>query len=155
MDTIKPGKFVELVYQVKAVDADGNTFTMEFTEQRPDKFVYGVEQGLIDKLEKSLLGMEQGAEINLVMTPEETAKEFGDLSHPDSKRCYTQSESTWKDYTQDGLNKVVRGETSFEEIIKLIDLEDDLGTNTNLGLKETLNDSEDVNSNSNLETLDI
>ena len=31
MDTIKPGKFVELVYQVKAVDADGNTFTMEFT----------------------------------------------------------------------------------------------------------------------------
>ena len=46
-------------------------------------------------------------------------------------------------------------ETSFEEIIKLIDLEDDLGTNTNLGLKETLNDSEVVNSNSNLETLDI
>ena len=36
----------------------------------------------------------------------ETAKEFGDLSHPDSKLCYTQSESTWKDYTQDGLNKV-------------------------------------------------
>ena len=56
---------------------------------------------------------------------------------------------------QDGLNKVVSGETSFEEIIKLIDLEDDLGTNTNLGLKETLNDSEVVNSNSNLETLDI
>ena len=56
---------------------------------------------------------------------------------------------------QDGLNKVVSGETSFEEIIKLIDLEDDLGTNTNLGLKETLNDSEVVNSNSNLEILDI
>lgn len=36
----------------------------------------------------------------------ETAKEFGNLSHPDSKLCYTQSESTWKDYTQDGLNKV-------------------------------------------------
>ena len=46
-------------------------------------------------------------------------------------------------------------ETSFEEIIKLIDLEDDLGTNTNLGLKETLNDSKVVNSNSNIETLDI
>lgn len=78
METIKPGKFVELVYQVKAVDAGGNTFTMDFTEQRPDKFVYGVEQGLIDKLEKSLLGMEQGAAIDLVMTPEETAKEFGE-----------------------------------------------------------------------------
>ena len=56
---------------------------------------------------------------------------------------------------QDGLNKVVSGETSFVVFIKLIDLEDDLGTNTNLGLKETLNDSEVVNSNSNLETLDI
>ncbi|MDD6779220.1 MAG: FKBP-type peptidyl-prolyl cis-trans isomerase, partial [Bacteroidales bacterium] len=73
METIKPGKYVELVYQVKAVDANGNTFTMEFTEQRPDKFVYGVEQGLIEKFEKSLLGMEQGAEIALVMTPEETS----------------------------------------------------------------------------------
>ena len=96
MDTIKPGKFVELVYQVKAVDADGNTFTMEFTEQRPDKFVYGVEQGLIDKLEKSLLGMEQGAEINLVMTPEETAKEFGER---DEKAVMTLNKSL---FTIDG-----------------------------------------------------
>jgi len=56
---------------------------------------------------------------------------------------------------QDGLAKVVAGETTFEEILKLIDLEDDLGTDTNLGLKETLKNSETSNnSNKNMiETL--
>ena len=39
-------------------------------------------------------------------------------------------------------DRVVSGETTFEEILKLIDLEDDLGTNTNLGLEETIKDSE-------------
>ncbi len=42
---------------------------------------------------------------------------------------------------QDGLAKVVEGETTFDEIIKLIDLEDDLGSNSNLGLEATLEDS--------------
>lgn len=45
---------------------------------------------------------------------------------------------------QDGLAKVVSGDTSFNEILKLIDLEDDLGTNSNLGLKETIEDSAEV-----------
>ena len=39
---------------------------------------------------------------------------------------------------QDGLNKVLAGETSFEEVLKLIDLEDDLGTGTQLGLDDQL-----------------
>ena len=96
MDTIKPGKFVELVYQVKAVDAEGNTFTMEFTEQRPDKFVYGVERGLIQQLENALLGMEQGAKIDLTMTPDETRKEFGER---DEKAVMTLNKSL---FTIDG-----------------------------------------------------
>ena len=54
---------------------------------------------------------------------------------------------------QDGLEKVVSGETTFDEILKLIDLEDDLGTNTNLGLKETIKDSE-TNNNSNIDTIE-
>lgn len=40
---------------------------------------------------------------------------------------------------QDGLNKVIAGETSFEEVLKLIDLEDDLGTGTQLGLDDQIN----------------
>jgi type IV pilus assembly protein PilB len=56
---------------------------------------------------------------------------------------------------QDGLAKVVSGETSFDEILKLIDLEDDLGTNTNLGLKETLKDSQTNNKARDYELLDL
>lgn len=39
---------------------------------------------------------------------------------------------------QDGLEKVLEGKTSFDEIIKLIDLEDDLGEGTQLGLEDQL-----------------
>lgn len=46
---------------------------------------------------------------------------------------------------QDGLTKVISGETTFDEILKLIDLDDDLGSGTNLGLQETLKDSEITN----------
>ncbi len=55
---------------------------------------------------------------------------------------------------QDGLEKVVAGDTTFEEIIKLIDLEDDLGSNTNLGLKQTLEDSNQNNHTTDYDTLD-
>ena len=56
---------------------------------------------------------------------------------------------------QDGLAKVVNGETTFEEILKLIDLEDDLGTNSNLGLEETIKDSEINNKARDYEILDL
>lgn len=39
---------------------------------------------------------------------------------------------------QDGLEKVLEGKTSFEEILKLIDLEDDLGKGTELGLNDQI-----------------
>ena len=55
---------------------------------------------------------------------------------------------------QDGLEKVVAGETTFEEILKLIDLEDDLGSNTNLGLKQTLEDSNQSSHSTDYDTLD-
>ena len=42
---------------------------------------------------------------------------------------------------QDGLTKVISGDTSFEEVLKLIDLDDDLGSGTQLGMNEQLNAS--------------
>lgn len=39
---------------------------------------------------------------------------------------------------QDGLEKVLEGKTSFEEILKLIDLDDDLGAGTELGLTDQI-----------------
>ena len=52
---------------------------------------------------------------------------------------------------QDGLEKVLEGKTSFEEILKLIDLEDDLGSGTQLGLDNQIEETNmsygSVNSN--------
>lgn len=50
---------------------------------------------------------------------------------------------------QDGLEKVLEGKTSFDEIIKLIDLEDDLGSGSQLGLDDQLEASrmDTVNAN--------
>ena len=45
---------------------------------------------------------------------------------------------------QDGLSKVVSGETTFEEILKLIDLDDDLGTDSNIGLQNSLEDTKNA-----------
>ena len=43
---------------------------------------------------------------------------------------------------QDGLQKVLLGETSFDEILKLIDLDDDLGSGTQLGFEDQLEASQ-------------
>ncbi|MDD4795621.1 MAG: GspE/PulE family protein [Bacilli bacterium] len=56
---------------------------------------------------------------------------------------------------QDGLAKVVEGQTTFEEILKLIDLEDDLGSKSNLGLEQTIEDSMTNNKNRDYDILDI
>lgn len=45
---------------------------------------------------------------------------------------------------QDGLEKVLEGKTSFNEILKLIDLDDDLGNDTQLGLNDQINASQIV-----------
>lgn len=45
---------------------------------------------------------------------------------------------------QDGLEKVLEGKTSFDEILKLIDLDDDLGNDTQLGLEDQMEASQMV-----------
>ena len=43
---------------------------------------------------------------------------------------------------EDGLEKVIKGETTFDEIIKLIDLDDDLGSDTQLGLQNQIEETQ-------------
>ena len=50
---------------------------------------------------------------------------------------------------QDGLNKVIDGETTLEEILKIIDLENDLSSYNEDNLKSNLKLAQDVSSNEN------
>ena len=54
---------------------------------------------------------------------------------------------------QDGLEKVMEGKTTFEEILKIIDLEDDLQGYEEIKLEQTLNDSK--NALESTETLNV
>jgi hypothetical protein len=53
---------------------------------------------------------------------------------------------------EDGLEKVLNGSTTFDEIIKLIDLDDDLGSDTQLGLQNQIEDTEINNSSKTTQT---
>lgn len=56
---------------------------------------------------------------------------------------------------EDGLAKVLNGDTSFDEIIKLIDLDDDLGSDTQLGLQNQIEDTEINNSSKTTQTNNV
>ena len=56
---------------------------------------------------------------------------------------------------EDGLGKVLNGDTTFDEIIKLIDLDDDLGSDTQLGLQNQIEDTEINNSSKTTETNNV
>ena len=47
-----------------------------------------------------------------------------------------------KTMLEDGLEKCLQGNTSFDEVLKLIDLDDDLGSDTQLGLQEQIEAAE-------------
>ena len=52
---------------------------------------------------------------------------------------------------EDGLEKVVQGLTSFEEIVKIIDLEDDIATTDSDALKKNLSQSSEISQKENEE----
>ena len=56
---------------------------------------------------------------------------------------------------EDGLEKVLNGSTTFDEIIKLIDLDDDLGSDTQLGLQNQIEDTEINNSSKTTQTNNV
>ncbi len=71
METIKFGKYVELAYEIFVVDNDGEASVFKFTPERPDAFVFGLDQGMIDGFMKRIENLEQGAAFDFTLAPEE------------------------------------------------------------------------------------
>ena len=74
-EKIKFGKFVELAYEVLVVDADGEAQVFKFDKKRPDSFVYGLEDGMLDGFVKGISGLEPGDKFEFTLPP---AEAFGD-----------------------------------------------------------------------------
>lgn len=71
METIKPGKYIELAYDVYEVEKSENALMMKFTEEHPDKLIYGVEKDLLPGFEKGLQGLKVGDTFDMTFAPEE------------------------------------------------------------------------------------
>lgn len=78
METITPGKYVELTYEVFVVDGDSRSSMMQFTDEKPDRFVFGVEQGMLPEFSKRLQGLKKGDSFDFTLTPDQAFGEHDD-----------------------------------------------------------------------------
>lgn len=54
METIKFGKYVSLAYEIFVVDGGKETSVFKFSQSKPDSFVYGMDQTMIDAFMKHI-----------------------------------------------------------------------------------------------------
>ena len=71
-ETIKPGKFVELVFNLYKINDDGSeTLVHEVTDEAPECVVFGVTEGMIKPLETALEGLAAGDGYDVVANPDD------------------------------------------------------------------------------------
>lgn len=71
MEKIKPGKYVELGYDLYEVTDKGEKLVHQTDASDPEKIVFGVTRGVIVPLEKAIDGLEAGATFDLVVKADE------------------------------------------------------------------------------------
>lgn len=60
MEQIKPGKYVEMVYDLYVETPEGEQLVHQVDPDNPERIVFGVTRGVIVPLEKALDGLAQG-----------------------------------------------------------------------------------------------
>lgn len=79
MEKIEPGKYVEMVYDLYAVEPSGETLVHQVEADDPEKIIFGVTPGVIKPLEKALEGLQPGGKFDIVVS---AAEGFG-MQNPD------------------------------------------------------------------------
>ncbi len=74
MEKIKPGKYVELGYDLYEVTPEGDKLVHQTTAEDPERFIFGVTKGVIEPLEAAIDGLEAGGEFDVKV---EAVKAFG------------------------------------------------------------------------------
>ena len=75
MEKIKTGKFVQLAYEIFVADEQGDTSVFKFSSDRPDSFVFGMEQGMLPTFMKGIEGLTIGDKFDFTL---EAGEAFGD-----------------------------------------------------------------------------
>ncbi len=71
MDFIKPGKYVELAYDLFEVDGGEEEKMVSFTKENPDRIIFGVEESLLPAFADAIEGKTVGDTFDMVLKPEE------------------------------------------------------------------------------------
>lgn len=72
MEKIQPGKYVEMVYDLYAVNPDGTeTLVHQVDNDDPEKIVFGVTRGVIVPLEQAIVGLTEGQKFNVTVSAEQ------------------------------------------------------------------------------------
>ncbi|MEF9923377.1 MAG: peptidylprolyl isomerase [Muribaculaceae bacterium] len=66
MEIIKPGKFVELTYDLYEVAEPQEVLMYRYTVETPDAFVYGMESGMLESFAKAINGLKVGEKFDLL-----------------------------------------------------------------------------------------
>ena len=71
MEKIKPGKYVELGYDLYAVTPEGENLVHQTDREDPEKIIFGVTRGMIRPLEEAIDGLEKGGKFDIVVKADE------------------------------------------------------------------------------------
>lgn len=72
MEKIKPGKYVEITYDLYQLNTDGSEkLVHQVDPEDPEKFIFGVTRGMIEPLERALEGLEAGATYDVTVKADE------------------------------------------------------------------------------------
>ncbi|MCM1036302.1 MAG: peptidylprolyl isomerase [Bacteroides sp.] len=78
METIQPGKYVEIGYDLYQVRPDGTEDLVHQTDaEDPERLIIGMTPGLVEPLEKALIGLKKGDSFDVAATADEA---FGQRS---------------------------------------------------------------------------
>lgn len=72
METVKPGKYVAMTYDLYQINPDGSeTLVHQVDPADPEKIVFGVTRGMIVPLEKEIDGKSKGDKFEIVVKADE------------------------------------------------------------------------------------
>lgn len=60
---------VEIAYKIFIVNQDGDTMVYEFKEDKPDRFVFGHEPGMLESFTSHLEGLKVGDTFDFILSP--------------------------------------------------------------------------------------
>ena len=71
MEFVKPGKYVELTYDLYEVENGKEELMLSMTSEHPERIVFGVEDNVLPALCDAIEGKQVGDVFDITLTPEE------------------------------------------------------------------------------------